>query len=33
MTKLELSQLYYLNREFENLQARINELESTEVLL
>ena len=28
MNKQELSQLYYLNREIENLQRRINELES-----
>lgn len=28
MTKQELSQLYYLNREIEHLQARINELET-----
>jgi hypothetical protein len=28
MTKQELSQLYYLNREIEQLQARINELET-----
>ena len=28
MTKKELSQLYYLNREIEQLQARLTELES-----
>ena len=28
MTKKELSQLYYLNREIEHLQVRINELET-----